>query len=361
MLKKKINKQRLKEHGRLAAMALGLAMIVWIIAKAGETREAKIRVPIEVAGVGPQVEVEVRPPETEVIVRYGQEASPYISSENFKFVIDGSNMQNDLGVSWKSVYMSLSDKNWVANIPSVRVDLAKIGGQSSSVEVRMRYNAVPAIVKAEVVGQDQLPEGYQLISPVKVTPREVNLIGDPDKLAALTRDDLTSRVVLKTAPVSVAGRTASSLESVEIVLPTGVSLVQRNSNLADVNLEIQEVQTVREIKNVPMDFQAVAPDTIVMKYSPQIASVRVKGPQSLLKQLTAESFRVSLVRPQEEVPGASQNLPLEVHFASSVPDDVRNRVTIQGIDPGALQVQYQARDVNWADGATTAPASSPRR
>lgn len=353
MLKKKISKARLREQLKLGAMALGLAIIVWMVAKAGETREAKLIIPIEVTSVGPQVEVQVIPEEIPVIIRYGREAAPYISSENFTFIVDASNMQDNLGVSWKSMTLSLSDKNWVANIPSARVDLAKIGLHGSTVEVRMRYNAVPAVIVPEIVGLDRLPDGYQLVSPVKTTPREVYLVGDPDKLNSLPLDEMTSRVRLKTAPVSVAGRTDSSLETVEIILPGGVNMVQRSSNMAEVNLEIQEVQTVREIDGIELDFEAVAPDTVAMRYGTKSGAVRVFGPQSLLRQLSPESFRVSLVRPQEEVPGTVRDVPLEVHFTSSISDEIRSRVLIQGIEPSSLRVEYVAREKAAAPGTTT--------
>lgn len=343
MLKKKINKARLREQLRLGLISLLLAMVVWMIAKAGETREAKLTIPIDVASPSAQVEVQVIPDEMPVVVRYGRDASPYISSENFKFVVDAASMQDNLGVSWKTMTLSLSDKNWVPNIPSAHVDLVKIGLQGSTVEVRMRYNAIPAIIKPEIVGQDRLPEGYQLISPVKTTPREVYLIGDEDKLRSLPVDEMTSRVLLKTAPVSVAGRTDGGLESVEIIMPPGVSIVQKTNNLAELTLEIQEVQTVRSIDDVPLNFQAVAPDTVAMKYGTRAATVRVFGPQSLLRQLSPESFRVSLVRPQEEVPGESRDVPLEVHFAASISEEIRSRVLIQGIEPNSIRVEYSAK------------------
>lgn len=353
MLKKKINKTRLKEQLRLGGISLLLAIVVWMIAKSGETREAKLTVPVQVASAGPQVEVQVLPDEMPVVVRYGRDASPYISSENFKFMIDADSMKDNLGISWKSMTISLSDKNWVANIPSAHVDLVKIGLQGSTVEVRMRYDAVPAVIKPDIVGQDRLPEGYQLVSPVKVTPREVYLVGDADKLKTLPMDDLTSRAMLKTAPINVAGRTESGLETVEIILPPGISIVQRSNNLAEVNLEVQEVQTVRSIDGVPLNFQAVAPDTVTMKYSIQTATVRVFGPQSLLRQLSPESFRVTLVRPQEEVPGETRDVPLEVHFAPSISEEIRSRVLIQGIEPNSIRVEYVARNKSAAPKTTT--------
>lgn len=358
-MKKKISKARLREQLRLAVVSIGLALIVWMIAKAGETREAKLTIPIEVASPSPQVQVQVIPDAIPVVVRYGRDASPYISSENFKFVVDASTMKDNLGVSWKTMTMSLSDKNWVANIPSAHVDLVKIGLQSSTVEVRMRYDAVPAIIKPEIVGQDRLPAGYQLVSPVKTTPREVYLIGDEDKLQKLSIDDMTSRAVLKTAPISVAGKTESSFESVELLLPPGVSVVQRNSNLVEVTLDIQEVQTVRSIDNVPLDFQAVAPDTVGMKYQTRMASVRVFGPQSLLRQLSPESFRISLVRPQEEVPGETRDVPLEVHFAAAISDEIRSRVLIQGVEPNSIRVEYVAKSRSNSSSTTGTEETNP--
>ncbi len=350
-MKKKINKHKLKEQLKLGGIAFGLAIIVWMVAKAGETRESQLIVPVQVTSVGDQVEVQVIPEHISVVVRYGRAASSYISSENFRFVVDGSNMQENMGVSWKTVTLGLSDEHFVANIPSARVDLAKIGSHGNTVEIKMRYDAVPAIVTPEIVGLDRLPEGYQLSQPVKVIPRDVYLIGDEDKLRALPRDEMTSRVMLKTAPVSVAGRTESALESVEIQLPVGVDMVQRKSAIAEVNLEIHEVQTLREISNIPLSFQALAPDTVEMQYDVKAASVTVFGPQSLLTQLTPESFRVSLVRPPEEVPGPPREVPLEIHFASSVPDEIRNRVTIRSIKPAVLQVRYLSID-------KTAPADA---
>ncbi len=353
MFKKRINKARLREQIRLASVSIGLALIVWMIAKTGETREARLTIPVEVASPGPQVEVQVRPSEIPVIVRYGRSASHYISSENFRFVVDASTMQDNLDVSWTSMNLSLSDQNWVSNIPSARVELVKIGTQSSTVEVRMRYNAVAAEIVPQIVGQDRLPDGYQLVSPVRTSPREVYLVGDMDQISKMPVDDMTSRILLRTAPVSVVGRTEGGLETVEVILPPGVSMVQRANNLAEVTLEIQEVQTVRSITDVPLNFQAVAPDTVEMKYDTKSATVRVFGPQSLIRQLTPDSFRVSLVRPQEEVPGETRDVPLEVHFSNSISEEIRSRVVIQAVEPNSLQVEYAVKSPSDSRQTTT--------
>lgn len=357
-MKKKINKARLREQLRLVAVSLALAIIVWMTAKVGETREATLTVPVNVTGLRNQVEMQVIPSEMPVVVRYGREANQYISSENFRLVVDVTNMQDDIGLSWKPVTIGLSEKNWEPNIPSARgVKLVKIGHQSSTVDIRMRYNAVPAAIIPDIVGAERLPEGFQLVSPIKVTPREVYLIGDVDKLASLVRDEITGRIQLKTEPISVAGRTESSLETVDILLPQGISIVQRRSNTVDVNLEIQEVQTLREISGVPLVFRALAPEIMDMQYEPKNATVTVFGPPSLLNQLSADSFRVTPVRPLEEVPGSSRNIALEYHFAPSVTEEIRTRVTLRSIRPDSLQVNYIVRENGQVNDEATTPST----
>jgi hypothetical protein len=346
-------KTRFSESINLALVSVALAFIVWIFARSGQTLEARITVPVVAINVDPHMEAQIDPPTMPVVVRYDKESSQYINSENFQFRVDVTDLKTNLGATWKVKSQPLSDKNWLANI-AARVELVKIGQQNPTVEVRLRWNAVSAVVEPNIVGADRIPDGYQLVTPVKITPGEVYLVADQDVLNTLPRDDETSRIVLKTEPIGVAGRTQGSLESVEILMPPGVNLIQQTSNLAEVNIEIQEVQTVREIRGIKLDFQAVAPDTVKLGYDDHAATVTVFGPQSLIRQLTPDSFRMALVRPPEEIPGTSRDLPVEAHFSSAVSDDIRNRVTIRSIDPKSIKVNYTTADSQSTTTATTA-------
>ncbi|MGI8906823.1 MAG: hypothetical protein ACR2IE_10070 [Candidatus Sumerlaeaceae bacterium] len=349
---KKTPRIRITENVNLLLASFALAFLTWVFAKSGEVQEANLYVPVSIASVDPRYEVEVQPPTMLVRVRYGKEAAPYINSENFRFQVDTADLRQNLGVEWKAKSMPLSEKDLIANIPS-RFDVVKIGTQSNTVDVRMRYHALAATVEADIAGADRLPEGYQLVTPVKVSPNEVWLSGDMDILKNVPRDDVTSRVRLTTERINIAGHKQSSLETVPIKLPPGVELVQRQSNTAEVNIEIQEVQTVREIRGVKLDFQAVAADSVQLQYQEKSATVSVFGPQSMIKQLTPDSLKIMLIRPPEEVPGTAVDLPLEAHFAPAVSEDVRARVTIRSIEPKIIHVQYVA------GGKTEAAAPDP--
>lgn len=332
-------KIRLTENLNLLLASVALAFLAWVFVKAGEAQESRLNVPVTLTNVDPRLDVEVVPPSMPVYVRYSKDAAPYISSDNFQFQIDASSLRDGLGVDWKSRSIPLGEKEWVANVPA-RVELIKVGTDSSTVEIRMRWRAQLAVVEPDLAGVERIPEGYQLVTPVKVTPSQVYIVGSDDRIAALPKDEITSRPRLLTERVNVAERKQSALETVPILLPPGIEIIQRQSRNAEVSLEIREVQTVREIRGVPLNFQPVSSDSMSMEYDTRTASVSVYGPQSLLRQLTPESFRMVLIRPREELPGTTRELPIEAHFAAAVSEEVRTRVSIRGVEPRSLQVRY---------------------
>jgi hypothetical protein len=347
--KKKLIRIKISENARLLLVSFGIAFVVWVFAKAGETEEARIQVPVVVTlgdkRPDERMDVRVEPARIPVILRYPKRLERYISSENFRLQVDAQEVSDDLGLDWKSMSQPLTEKNWFANIPEAsRVDLIKIGTQSNTVEVRLRWNARPAVVEPQIVGADRLPEGLQLVTPVSVTPREVWIVGESHALDTIPRDEVTSKLALKTAPINVSDHSKGNLESVQIETPPGVEVIQPKSRFAEVNFEIQEVQTIREIRNVKIDLKALNPDAVDLVYKERIATVTVFGPPSLLKQLTSDSFEISMIRPSEELPGTSKDVPLEVRFSPNVPADIKTRVTIRGSRPATVRVSYVARN-----------------
>ncbi|MCX7019982.1 MAG: hypothetical protein WCK47_12670 [bacterium] len=347
MLKKKKNLPgiRLSENVNLFIVSLAIAFVAWVFAKSGQTEEARITVPVVITPNDTRVESRAVPDNIPVTLRYGRDMQSYISSENFHFEIDIGDIRTGLGLEWKTMSKPLTEKNWVANVPQRRrIELVKIGTQSNTVEVRMRYNAQPAVVEPNISGQNQLPVGLQLVTPVKVSPRDVWITGDSAIIASMPRDSLTSKILLMTDPVNVAQRIQTSLESVSIRTPPGIEIVQPPTIIAEVNIEIQEIQTERFIRGVRLEFRAVSPDAIDLDYKQKTATITVFGPQSLLSKLTPESFDVSLIRPSEEVAGATKDVPLEARFTSTVTDDIRSRVLIRSIDPKTIKIRYEARN-----------------
>ncbi len=336
---------RFRMGGRLKTLlsSIGIGFIVWILAKAGDTVEGRIMVPVRVEVGDPRIEATVSPSSLPVFLRYPRDMEPYISSENFSLIADAPELRSpgQLKAEWGEVSKSLSPRDFSANVPQPRrIIVTKIGQKDSTVEVRMRWRAVQAVIKPEIVGMDRVPSGYQLVMPVRVNPKEVYLIGDADSLGSLPRDPETSRVTVSTDAISVADRTQSALEAAGLVLPPGVEIIERPSQLVEVALEMQQVQTVRDIKGVPVEFAPVNPETVSASFSPRTITVRVSGPQALLKDLSPQSFSIGFVRPAEELPGTTREVALQVRFADSVSQDARQRLVIRGPEPSVISVRF---------------------
>jgi YbbR domain-containing protein len=340
-MSKKTPRIKISENVNLLLASFALAFLTWVFAKAGEVEEANLPVPVTAGEVekDPRYDVKIEPPTMLVRLRYGKDSASYINSENFRLVVDTGDLRQNLAVDWKTKSLPLTANNLVANIPR-KVEVLKIGTTSSNVDVKMKWHAYPAVVEPDIVNEDRLPEGYQLVTPTRVSPSEIWIAGDPDVIRAMPRDEMTSRIRVATEKINVAEHKQSSLENVPIKLPPGVEIIQRQSTMAEVNVEVQEVQTVREVRGVKLDFQAVAADSVKLQYAEKSASVTVFGPQSLLKQVTPDSFKISLIRPAEELPGTTRDLPIEAHFAANVPEDLRSRVTIRSVDPKIIRVKY---------------------
>lgn len=341
--KKSLPKLRYSENLKLLLVSFAIAFIAWVFAKASDTDEARITVPVVVKPDDPRIELRLTPNQIPVTIRYPRDLQKYISSENFHFEIEAADLRQNIGLDWKSKSQPLTLSNWATNIPQpYRVQVQKIGIESNTVEVAWRWKAQAAMVEPQIVGTSSLPAGVSLVTPVKVTPKQVWIVGTPDALATVPRDEETSRMKLLTEKISVADRTQSSLETVAIQVPAGIEIVQPPTKLAEVNIELQEVQTVREF-HVKLDFKALSPDTVSLEYKEKAATVTVFGPPSLLRQLTPESIEIVMQRPSEEVPGTTKDVPLEAQFAPSVPEEMKARLTIRSVEPKTIKVRYVAK------------------
>jgi hypothetical protein len=337
---------RLSTQFKTIVSSISIGFVVWLLAKSGDTVEGRLIVPVRVDPGDPRIEASVSPTYMPVYLRYPRDMEPYISSENFSLVVDAPELRapGKLKAEWTEVSKSLSPRDFVANVPQPRrIIVTKIGQKDSTVGIRMRWKTVQAQIRPQIVGADRIPAGYQLIQPVRVNPREVYLVGDQAALDSLPRDPETSRVVVSTEPISVADRTQNALEAAGLILPPGVEMIERPSNLVEVALEIQQVHTVRDIKGVPVDFSPVNPENISVSYTPRTITVKVSGPQALLRDLTPQSFAITFVRPPEELPGTTREVALQVRFADSVSPEARQRLSIRGIDPPVITVRFSEK------------------
>ncbi len=342
-----IHLRRLPQSISLILLSFAVAFVMWIFAKASQTDETRISVPVVVTPTDARVEVRITPEAVPVTLRYPRSAQRDINSENFHFEVDARDLRDALSIDWKTKTQALGRENLVMSLPRrERIDVLKVGTQSNGVEIQMRWNAQPATVEVDVTGIDRLPAGFQLVTPVQVTPREVFVAGDAQAFAKAPRDPDTGRIRLTTGRINVANRSTPGEEQVTINVPQGLEIVQPSSVIATANLEIQEVQSVREIRGVPLVFQALSSDTVRMEYKEKNAAVTVYGPQSLLPELSPASFEIVLQRPAEELPNTEKDVPIEARFVNSIPEATRARLTIKSIDPKSIKVKYVAETKN---------------
>ncbi len=341
---------RLSDTANLWIAAFAIAFIAWVFAKTAATEVAVLDVPVTSAATDPRVEVRISPASVRVTVRYPKSLEPYISSANFKFLVDIADMRNELGHAWTAKTLPLSERQWSTSVKGAnRIELVQIGQGSNTVKVEARWNAQPAVVQPVIVGVEKLKAGLQLATPVRVLPREVWLTGAPDALATVPRDEETSRLQVPTEPINVAGKTQTTLETVRLQLPPGVDVVGSPSRSVEVSLDIQEVHTIREIKGVRIAFEAVSPESIRLDYSPTTATVTVYGPASALQQIVPESLEIVPVRPAEEVPGTTKEVPLEARWAPSISEELRTKLQIRSVEPKSVQVHYKPRETPAAE------------
>src|SRR5688572_2377860 len=105
-------KTRISENLNLLLASVALAFLIWVFAKAGETRETKLEVPVVVSNEDPRIETTVEPSSISVQLRYGKDAAPHINSDNFRFKIDTAELREKLGVEWTAKSLTLSEKDW---------------------------------------------------------------------------------------------------------------------------------------------------------------------------------------------------------------------------------------------------------
>ena len=332
---------RWREHVNMLAISFAVAIAVWVFAKLSESEEAGLTIPVVVTPDDPRIDIRVMPSQMPVVLRYPKELSNYITSENFYFTVDISDLRDQLGLDWLAKTEPMNEKNLVGKVRAARrVTLVKVGGVNNTVRVEARWKAYPAVVVPDIVGIDQLPPGYQLVPPIRTEPSEVWVTARPEILLSTPRDAETSKIKILTDRIDVAGRTQGGLLSAPLRIPPGVEIIHPKTTTAEVNLEIQEIQTVRDIPGVKIEFAAVAPESLGVEYREKEATVTIFGPQSLLPKVTPDMIEIAFVRPAEEVPGATRQVGLEAHFVPNAPEELRSRVSIRSVRPRSIKVRY---------------------
>lgn len=128
-----------------------------------------------------------------------------------------------------------------------------------------------------------LPENYEFDNLNDWEPRSVLISGSPQEL-----EQLGSTV--DTVPISLEGRTSNFVTEVPLDLPDDNFIVLSGNGTIRVDIAIREEATTISLENVPVNLIGV-PDGYSVQASPQVISVVLNGPQSLLSGLSADDIQ----------------------------------------------------------------------
>jgi YbbR domain-containing protein len=181
-----------------------------------------------------------------------------------------------------------------------------------------------------------LPSDYVFLGIEDYNPKTISVTGDEQALQNLPNE-------VQTEPIDLSNATGTFTTSVGIVLPDGLSLVEPGQTV-EVTVQIEPREDFRQINNVPVEVQGGSIDTTV-NIVPSQVTVLVRGPQPVVRDLTAEDIQVVV-----DVQGLSAgNYDLEPIAT----------VDIGQIDPAGISVLPNRIGVSIEQGADSTPEVNP--
>lgn len=159
-------------------------------------------------------------------------------------------------------------------VPGVRVTPPSV-----SVEVPISQQVSYKEVGIRPIVQGKLAAGYYL-EPVEVNPPTTTIVGDPDRLAAVT--------FVETEPIDVGGLSSTSVKQVFLKAPTGVTFLQ--SRPVTVTLRVNPIPITQVLQVVPT-VTGLAPG-LQLAASPPPVELTITGPAPTFQGLSARDFKV---------------------------------------------------------------------
>lgn len=146
---------------------------------------------------------------------------------------------------------------------------------------------------------ETLPDNYEFLS-LDYTPSTVLINGSPEELAQLGS-------TVDTEPISLEGRTDDFVAEVPLDLPSDTLLVVSETGIITVDVSINEQTTSLPIENVPVSVLGL-PDDADLQLNPEVVSVVLSGPVSILEQIAAEDVQ-AVIDVNTLEPGTSEVVP----------------------------------------------------
>lgn len=183
----------------------------------------------------------------------------------------------------------------------VPTTLLTLSSSDSLVSVPIsQVKTVPVQVEGAILGQDQLPQGYE-VTGMEIMPQQVQLSGDSGTLGAMEEVTVES--------IDIAGATSDVHAETVLVLPDGVTAAEGNA--VEVIIRIGKKNTTASFTGLPVTL-VNTPSGLTPTASTLTCTVTITGPELDLAHLTAD--QITVTADLKDLPAGSHGIPLHVRL-----------------------------------------------
>lgn len=136
-------------------------------------------------------------------------------------------------------------------------------------------------IKANITGQ---PKSGYWVSQVKITPADITINGQSNILQTTN--------YLETKEINIDGLDANKTQTVEINVPSGVTIVGDTSKVK-VEITIDPIQTAKTI-NLGYNWQNLASNLKIDSVNPNSITVTLSGTADVLNKITADNTKLNI-------------------------------------------------------------------
>jgi len=294
-----------RQHFGLKLIAVGLALALWASLHTGEQSLIPMESsPVELLNVPPNLALSSEVPETlDVILKGRQARMGTVSSTDIQVRIDLS----DAHAGTNLVTMGPDNVSVPADFELDRVQPAQL-----QIVLEEEVEAVLPVVSV-IEGE---PEAGHEVTSRRLDPDSASIRGPRSRVQQVEQ--------LRTEAINITGRTESFSQQVAL---------QVDSPFVELSEE-REVQLTVEIREVPevRDFQGLEVEVLNSPYrvqvNPDIIGVRLRGPPSVLDDLTVEDLRAVIDAEDLEPRAEDYLIAPQIRFEAANLDEALELVEI---------------------------------
>lgn len=333
-------KSKLRPDLPLAAAALFVSFVIWLMAKHGDLETDSLQIPVIVENVPDNVELTWSPENVPIIVKFPQSQRIEIKVPNFAVRIDAlESIGEEARRSWVGAASFTEERVQISldNVHSELPQSVKVTDLGPPDSIRLEARLRTRRVKVSVRTEGALPVRYELGGEISVKPAEVRVTAPEAVLAALD----SNPIEIPTAAIALNDRDSDFIVYAELRLPEGLALVHDADLKVEVAIAVREKEISVTIEDVPIDL-FVYTEGLSVRVTPAVAEVRIKGPFSLIDRIDKDSFDFATKESLIERDGAEREIELVVEINESVPREIRERVTIEDFAPKTATIEFFA-------------------